>query len=523
MRPYFFFRFVRKTVTTALELRRVDRVINGLQPSPHQRREDIGIVIRAMLASPRLFADRLREPEIIRARLDATEPFLKVARLQAVEPFEWSGAIELNFPDHVLPGEMVIRWSAGTLAGTHRYPWMPITAAGTVYQIKAPQPGRIRGPARSANAATPDGMLDVVRISGVFEEGFPSQDKVTEFTAQRLLFREDTAEAAFVRYLFGGARLAGYLDSSERATFSNGKMQYSLDRDSFDTVLFGLRARITQAPATNNSIPVIGVTIAGKPLDDAQEHILWLVLSFVVGGRVQALASEVFDREGKRIAVSYRGGVEYGPVKSPPFDLRVAFMEFSRDTWTVLVAGFERIIADGYPLAIALHHLHEANTSYYQIEIKNLLLCIHTLFEAWTDKTKSRAIVRPPSVFKAASKALQSQIDTAFAFNHEACMAATEAIRHANDRGGSVLQELFFAALGIDLSEEDLRALHRRNRLFHRGYLRHDPSNEAELQMFLDDTGSLRTLAHHAILKLSNYVGPFLDYRTYENLQCEAV
>jgi hypothetical protein len=400
----------------------------------------------------------------------------------------------------------------------------PITETEPFYEITVGRPGRIRGSSKSAEATSHDDSLELKLIRGAFEEGFPGPEKITNFSAQRLIVFETKGEIAFTRYLYGGADLDGYLDFTERVNVSADGGRCESVRDSIDIVLFGKRARVTSVPRqTHSSLPIISITISGGPLTDSDEHILWLVLSFVAGGRVQILATEFFDRHAVRVAIQYHGSVEYGPIKSPPFDLRFASPEYDRHAWAVLANGFARAIRDGYPMAIALHHLHEANTAYYQVEIKNLLFCIHTLFEAWTDLTGNRAIVRPPSRFKLAAKTLQSTLDATFEFNHEACKSVAEAIRFANDRGGSTLQYLFFSALGINVSETDRRALGRRNRLFHRGYLRCDPSNEAELQVFVDDARSLRTLCHHALLKLSGYVGPFIDYLTYEIRQCESV
>jgi hypothetical protein len=72
----------------------------------------------------------------------------------------------------------------------------------------------------------------------------------------------------------------------------------------------------------------------------------------------------------------------------------------------------------------------------------------------------------------------------------------------------------------MTLSDTDLRALRRRNSLFHNGYLL-PKSGQSQLEFFqelVDDAATLRTLAHIAILKLAGYSGNALDYRTWSSI-----
>lgn len=138
---------------------------------------------------------------------------------------------------------------------------------------------------------------------------------------------------------------------------------------------------------------LIAVTIAGQRFNEEELHALWLLLSFVTGTRAQPTVIEHFDSDAVPCGIEYLGAVEYGPTGTrPPFDLRIAHTTFDPRTFTVLADGFARLEKAGFPVAIALHHLFDANSSFTQVEIKNLLFCIHTLFEAWTEQNGQREI-----------------------------------------------------------------------------------------------------------------------------------
>jgi hypothetical protein len=86
-----------------------------------------------------------------------------------------------------------------------------------------------------------------------------------------------------------------------------------------------------------------------------------------------------------------------------------------------------------------------------------------------------------------------------------------------------VLQERFFDSLGLTLSTSDKRALRRRNPLFHNGFIaQRAGANELDFyQELSDDAGTLRTLAHYAILKLAGYDGTMFDYRDWKAMSVQ--
>ena len=356
--PYTFAKFVIMMIAAEITMRKVDRQLQGRTTQRADRIADLRAVGKALRVSPRQFLKNLKLPTVLLRQLEEAEPFLKVARQPSVSPFSWEGDITLLFPDHTLPGGMTLEASGGRVSGTHLHVFRP-AEPGATYVLSLPNGGVLRGRSKRADAETADGSISIYGIDGVFDLGIPSREKSTAFSALRLELREKVAPVVFTRYLYGGAKLKGFHQFTARGSFSDGVGQFQNSLDSFDTTLFGRRARITQIPDDDATTGTIGIVVASSPLTEFDEHVLWLVVSFVAGGRVQTLATEGFAADGARIFTTYHGSVEPSATMDPPFDLRAAHRNFDSRTWTVLTDGFSQLIKAGYPLAIALHHLHE--------------------------------------------------------------------------------------------------------------------------------------------------------------------
>lgn len=481
--------------------------------------------VRALFNDLRSIPAHMRAQEQVlseaRRRVAEASPFLKAARLRAPNKFSWQGAATIVLPDKEITGSLHVTWDGSEIVGTHRYIRDWDFAAGG-HEIPAPVPGKVWGPDRHGSAQIPEAHIEIERVTGDFDDGLPGQAQ-TPFAARRLAVG-DASDAEIHRYLYRGGRLRGWRERTERIETKQGTAErYQSTKDSFDTILFKRPARFTQVSdnETDQREQILGVTVSGTALSNDDQHALWLMLSFVCGNRLQTIAVEHFDVQGELLLAEYLSGVEYGaPPKGEPFDLRSGHT-FDPATFTVLADGFLRLERSGFPLAIAIHHLQDANTSYTQVEIKNLLFCIHTLFEAWTEQHKQRDI-ETEKVHDKNRRKLDNEIKTVFGYDEELRGSVRDGVKFAYRRVGAVLQEMFFDSLGTILDSCEMRALRNRNGLFHNGFLKpkKDESQHAFLQRLVDDAATLRTLAHEALLKLAGYRGPFLDYRSWKNRWC---
>lgn len=513
-------RLATKFVSVAIEARQ-QLDVPGMQAALEAsgtRVEDrtlLATVFGALRQAPRLIREHEHQYRECRRRVNDAEPFLCVARRDAPEPYHWEGPATIIFTGSQLSGRLSVEWDGISLRGKHEYstPFF----SGTISSHETP--GRLQGPARRGRVDA--NGIAIKGISGMFEPLIGGETSAT-FSALHLRVSEGPAPPSFHRYLFCGGRLRGWTASSERIVPKGKGYTFSRSRDSHDFALFDRRARATAVRDDQSDArdQIIGVTIEGEPLSVEEQDALWHLLSFVVGNRLQPTAIEHFDKSATRTELELLGTVPFGePAKGPPFDLRIAESGFQFPNLDVIARGFQRLFRAELPLAIALHHLHDANTSYIQVEVKNLLFCIHTLFESWADANGQRNII-PVKQHDRLRKELKPVLDQEFGDDTEIRSGIQDAIRNAYKRVGAVLQERFFDSLGVTLSALDRRALRLRNRLFHSGFIA-KKAGVTELDFYQglnDDAGTLRTLAHYAILKLAGYDGQMFDYRKWSTM-----
>jgi hypothetical protein len=471
---------------------------------------------RALRSLPETIREHERLFVETQRRFDECEPFLRVARSDAVALYEWQGPASVDFVNRSLSGTLAVRWDGSRVSGSLEHGGSVRTGP---LDLSRSSPGRLRGPEALGTALLPGAVLE--GISGEFLAIGTSA--TSSFTARRLTRTVRPGTDVFHRYCFRGGRLHGWASWTERMSSRTSKgFRTDQSRDSFDVILFERRARITQVHEDKHDQrkQVLGIVLEGDPLDEREKRLLWLVFSFVVGNRVQPISIEHFDAGGICTQVSMLSAVEYGEQStSPPFDLRITEPTFAAPDFVGLTNGFDALEHAGYPIAEALHHLHDSNTGYTQVEMKNLLFCIHTLFEAWTKENDQREIISEAK-HNRLRKLMSSELDRVFGVDTEIRVAVQSAVRTANDRVGAQLQEAFFDSLGLTLSETDLRALRRRNSLFHNGYLvpKRGQSQLDFYQELVEDAATLRTLAHIAILKLARYNGTVFDYRSWMSI-----
>jgi hypothetical protein len=322
-------------------------------------------------------------------RFDDAEPFLRVARLDAPASYSWQGAATVAFRHRSIPGLLTVRWDGLRISGNLQHHG---AVRDGLLDLRS-NPGLLRGSDALGTVDLPGAVVD--GISGDFASYGGSAE--SSFIARRLTLTEKPGAEGFHRYCFRGGRLRGWGIWTERVASRTAKrLHYEQRRDSFELRMFGRRTRITQVHEDENDQreQVLGVTIEGAPLGDREERLLWLVLSFVAGNRVQPITVEHFDAAATRTQLDMLGTVDYGErANGPPFDLRITEPTFAAPDFARLMEGFGAMEDTGYPIAEALHHLHDANTGYTQVELKNLLFCIHTLFERWADQFDQREII----------------------------------------------------------------------------------------------------------------------------------
>jgi hypothetical protein len=522
LQKYRLFRAAFKTISRSVRHRRDERVFERGSARTLWRDwpSDVLFVFHEIGNLPRRRRQLYHYFLQLGAEHDAAEPFLRVARLAPPQAFEWDGPTVISFPNRQVPGDFEVKWDQGKVQCKLAYDGAPMSPGTTVLTLTSPPAGKIVGTDLYGTAKAADEAVLVEGIVDTFTTLFPVRME-TSFSARSVTRRISEAPTAYTRYTYLGVRLSQWRLATQRfERHPNGDMSAPVARDSDEATLFGRRARLTQASEGQGSGDVISVTLAGPPLEDPQETVLRHVVSFVAGARAQALAIERFDDTGSLTGGKYLNEGEYGQTKSPPFDMSPAGRTLDPATWSILCDGFAKMVAQGYPLWGALHHLHDSNSGWYEVEIKNLLFCIHTLFEKWSDIFDQRVIVTPRSTYKRAERQARGCLRSVFSFSEEAAASTITAIRFGNHRSGSELQALFFDSLGVVLTDCERNGLQLRNELFHNGYIKHDVQSQSELQKVLDMAGALRTLAHLAILKLAEYNGLVFDWQTFVNRIC---
>jgi len=519
-----FLKAVLKSFRVQLEARQGKRFIDRGSDAKHLSDilADGRFIAGEIFAIPRRRREMREWFEKLEEEYNSLEPLLKVASFPVCEAFAWSGDTTIVFPHRTLPGNVSVAWNRGTLECKLAY-WGGRAANAPPAFGNSANAGKIIGASTYGAALCPDESLRLDGIVDQFIAMFPTTQVVT-FTPATVTRRFNGNPIAFTRYSYLGLKIRWWRKGTSRfVREQDGSVSAPSTTDSDDTALFGRRARLTQTlDEKESSRSVITVTLAGAPLTSEEERLLRQIVSFVAGARGELICEEWYSADADRLGGVFYDASEPGATKSPPFEMWVDPNAFTSDTWTALCDGFSSLIADKYPLYSALHHLHDSNAGYYEVEIKNLLFCIHTLFERWADVEKQRKIVVPEAAFKRARDAVQACAVGHFGFSEEATQAVSDAIRYSNARGGGILQELFFDSLGIALDPIENKALHLRNQLFHNGYIKHDTASENELQNVLNCARALRTLAHLAILKLAGYNGMVYDWQHFKNRECRS-
>jgi hypothetical protein len=279
--------------------------------------------------------------------------------------------------------------------------------------------------------------------------------------------------------------------------------------------LFIVRHLSTDAPRREEER--IAVAFNGEP-DVIASTAMWLLLSFVTGNRVHALARERYSEAGVLIDVTHHRGTGLGVGRDAPF--RPFYAPVAADGYTVMGTNIARLIRAGFPIQVIFEHLHMAVSGDIDVDAQHFTLCIHCAFEAWNRKFGLLYWIDDECwewfIAKARHHLVSPIYDTV---GPDVKANIASAMRHANQTTTSWRQAEFFRAVHIDISAPDLkRALSARDEILHNGYFlrRWEDLTPEQRQERFSDVQRLRRIALSVIFRLTNYEGQFVDPVTYQ-------
>lgn len=262
----------------------------------------------------------------------------------------------------------------------------------------------------------------------------------------------------------------------------------------------------------------IAVAYIGEP-DNIESEAMWLMLSFVAGNRVHALARERYNAGGVLIDVTHHRGTGIGEGRDAPF--RPFYTPVAPDGFTVMGTSIARLLRAKFPIDVIFEHLHMATSGNIEVDAQHFILAIHCAFEAWNRKLGISEWVDDDCwgwfIAKARHHLLSPIYDT---IGPEMKANVASALRHANRTTTAWRQSELLRALQIDASAPDVqRALSVRDEILHNGCFlkRWEDLTHQERQERFSDVQRLRKITLTIILRLTSYEGQFIDPVTYQN------
>jgi hypothetical protein len=272
--------------------------------------------------------------------------------------------------------------------------------------------------------------------------------------------------------------------------------------------------------ASNPEDQMLSVTSGGM-LDEVQEHVLWIALSFISGNRLSPLFIETFDDRGILIERKHRRGAGVSHGRNAPFerfDAPINSRGFAR-----IGDGFIRLLRAAFPIANVVHHLTEANTNNLDLDGQHLRLAIHAAIEAWNRLFGFKEWIDDEvwdQWFRSVRKyLLRPVLEPAYQdLGVDVVANLWNTGRHANRTTTAWRQQQLFSALQIQVQEEDSqRVLKMRDELLHNGFflVRFQDLSHMEQQQRFDDIARLRNLAHIVVLRLAAFEGVCFDFLSH--------
>jgi hypothetical protein len=435
-------------------------------------------------------------------------PIMRVVRRPVETQFSWSGALRLSLPDRVLEGNGSVFADASTIHG--RIDDVPThlllkNETHDVSDILGSSPGLIVGESRRGEATSADNSWRGEHAILIGSSLGPSVS-AAQFSIGSLITGtgRNTKDIRFERFVYQG----GSLNFTSVMTDFPSESGIRFQRDRISGRFRGRRIEVRNlTDSSDPSQSFIGVTTEAPALTTIEADALWLLISFFNGARVKPVYRDTFDGDAEVIERRHRLGIPYGSNRVPPFDYRTATP--SQNALEIIGNGFVRMMESDFPIAMIIHHVHDATTNNPETDTTFLLFAIHTAFEAWSRMANKQSLVAPElwrSRYSAIERAVTAQAD---GLPDELRSSILNRLRGANQTSMGFRERFLFDSIGIALDSEDKRTLRMRNELFHNGHLRarfHE-LDEGGRQWRIDMPRRLRNLVNQVVLKLVGYDG----------------
>jgi hypothetical protein len=332
-----------------------------------------------------------------------------------------------------------------------------------------------------------------------------SRDNVTHhFSVSELIISgaPSGGDSTYTRYVFQGGELPYVTHGSE---FSNSIIAF----DRIETTFKGRRLILRNLNSDREpSKSALAAIVDSPPLNDLEEHALWLGMCYLNGARVKPLYHDNFSASGDLIARIHRRGRDFGHNRQPPIR-----QTQSAANLAAIFGGFLELLKNNFPIDIVLGHLFNASTASIDTDIIHLLFAVQTAVEAIIHNDAADKFL-PDAEWQPLRRELGSAIDSV---SKEVPLPVRTALHNriasANTRGYNSRLHEALRSLQITLTRETTSALALRNHLFHTGYLwrRFNLLPEQDQQQIVDAQGRLRNLVNAIVLRLVHYKGAIIE------------
>lgn len=391
------------------------------------------------------------------------------------------------------------------------------TKGNEIVDILGSSPGMLRTDYESGEAR-PD-VGNAWNASAVIQIGLTiNESAIVRFSIGALTEKGESSadQPSFCRYVYQGA----YLNYASLMTDFPEEKAVQLRRDRLSGTFRGRRIDLRNL-SDDRSAPrsFLAVIIEGPELSDLESTVLWMLVCYMNGARVKPIYMDRFDADAKLMDRRFKLGVPFGVERNAPFDYRTA--QPAASSIEVLLDGFYAMQSSDFPIAMVLHHLHDANTNNVETDTIQLLFAIHTAFEAWARLNRKEFLVSNDAWTKRMPAMLESLSPLVSDVPESLRASIANKLRGANMTSMGFRERYLFESLGIELDKDDKAALNLRNTLFHNGYLRKrfGELDQAERQKRVDVSGRLRNLVNLIILKLIGYDGYVEEATRHGNLR----
>lgn len=352
-------------------------------------------------------------------------------------------------------------------------------------------------------------------LAGNYSSDFFTMDMTNiqlGFTRIQITHQEGPA-VAYRRYVFTNVHFRLW---PQATVFPDSTWQ----RDTLELELDGHTVRLTRLEGA----PAVATVVIDEALEQAYGdrllRALLLLLTFIIGVRVEVVAMESYGAEGELLEEElYAPDTRIYPARFPPIDwealhrgkmygaqmpvvmsgLLKQYLELDRSLLLSEVVGYIMTSKDTFPeisfalLSIALDSMANAYEKHYQPN--------------WDKKMMEKAS------FKAIAEELKTKLEELLAHPDQAGLLNRfkSKVANMNQTGNANMFILFVQALGLEVTQEELDLFSLRNNAVHEGVLQLN-RDSIDFQAMLDSLGKLVTVVDFCFLRLLGYSGLIVDY-----------